>query len=543
MLMRYILSLLLLFSVISIEAQNRVDKVLGDLDRKIEERYLYKVEKDRRIDALKFNFNNSEDILQESTLCHELFEEYKTYQYDSAYLYALRMREYALESGNVNLVAQSHSDLLYCYSTAGFFKEGAEVIRDFSEEALSPQIISNFYRGCIRYYFNLMRFVASTEQLKEIYREQMLRSTAQALERLAEGSFDYKFIDVQSDILLGVDNKESVSRVQELLSTPNLSLNNQAILYSWLGMAYQTLGESESAIYYTALSAIADIESCTYETTSAKVLAEYMYERNSIDRAAKYIKLALADANTFNSPYRKLEIQAIMPEIVDQRIYNVEQDRRFMAIISTIIVLLLLLIIVMLLNIHKRNRALKIARAEIEQRARELSMMNDCLEGVNKELSEANEIKDRYIIESLYSDSKFVDNVEKMCKLLVRKIKVKQYAELLDLIGGVNIKAERQRMSSTFDSAFLKLFPNFVEEYNKLFAADQPLTLGDSGELSAEMRIFALIRLGIEDVNLISRYLNLSLNTVYVYKAKAKARAIVPKEEFEERIKAIKQPY
>ncbi len=541
--MRYILSFILLFVTLLSSGQTKIDAVLEQLDKSIDERYLYKVEKDRRIDALKFSYNNQLEADQQSAICHQLFEEYKTYQYDSAYLYALRMREFAEESMSLDLIAQSQSDLLYCYSTAGFFKEGAEIISDFESNGVSTQVLANFYRGSIRYYFNLMRYVKSTEQLSELYREQMLRSTELTLENLSPDSFDYKFIDVQGDILFGKNNQESVDRVKELLKTSNLSLNNKAILYSWLGMAYESLGQREWAIYFTTLSVIADIESCTYETTSAKVLAEYMYNRDEIDRATVYIKLALADANTYNSPYRKLEIQSIMPEIADQRIYNVEQDRRFMATVSVIIIVLLFIIVIMLLNIQKRNVALKRAREEIEERAGELSAMNDRLEGVNGELSEANKIKDRYIIESLYSDSVFVDIVEKMCKVLIRKIKAKQYNELLDLIGSVNIKQERQRMSSTFDLAFLKLFPNFVEEYNKLFAEDQATPLGESGELTAEMRIFALIRLGVEDVNLIAHYLNLSLNTVYVYKAKAKARAIVPKEEFEERVKAIIQPY
>lgn len=537
--MRYLFSLILLVVAYTSVAQNKVSQALNDLNRKIEERYLYKVEKDRRINSLKFNFSNSEDPMQASTLCHELFEEYKTYQYDSAYIYALRMRDYAQDSGNNDFVAQSYADLLYCYSTAGFFKEGADIIANFESEGVSSHILANFYRGSIRYYFNLMRYVGNTAELTQLYREQMLQSTALTLNNLTKGSFDYRFIDVQSDILLGDDNRDSAERIIELLATPNLSLNNKAILYSWLGMAYEAMGDRDSAIYYTALSAIADIESCTYETTSAKVLAEYMYQNGNIELATRYIKLALIDADTYNTPYRKLEIQSIMPKITSKKINNIEQDKRFMATISIVIVILLLIIVIMLLNIHKRNVALRRARAELEERAKELSTINVQLEVVNSELVESNTIKDRYIIESLYSDSLFVDSVEKICKVIIRKVKVKQYAEIVDIINGINIKGERQRMSSTFDSAFLKLFPNFIEEYNKLFAVDNAVSLGESGELSPEMRIFALIRLGIEDVNLISQYLNLSLNTVYVYKAKVKARAIVPKDEFETYIKAI----
>ncbi len=523
----------------SVVAQSKDGNVLKELDRKIEERYIYKAEKDRLINSLKFRLSNTTNELEESMLCHELFEEYKTYQYDSAYLYALRSQELAIKSQNRDQMAQSLCDLLYCYSTAGFFKEGADVIASFDSN-VSQNIVVNFYRGCFRYYFNLMRYVSSTEQLKEKYRDEMLRYTSLVLDLLPVDSFNYRFLSVQSDVLLGVETHANIDRVQGLLLTPNLSLNNKAIIYSWLGMAYDDLGDEKSAIYYTALSAIADIESCTYETTSAKVLAEYMYQVDDIERAARYIHIALADANTYNSPYRKLEIQAIMPDIVDQRIFIMQQDKRFLTAVTAVIVSLLVVILFMFMKINRRNAALRAARVELEQRAAELAKVNEQLSSLNHELSEANSIKDRYIIQSLYSDSGFVDNVENMCKVLMRKIKAKQYTDLEEVVRSVGIKQERLRMSSTFDLAFLKLFPNFVAEYNKLFDAENAVSLGESGELSPEMRIFALIRLGIEDVNMISRYLNLSLNTIYVYKAKVKARTIVPKEEFEEYIKAIK---
>ncbi len=543
--MKHLFTLLLtLLSLPLLATESQINETLARLDRRIDERYIYRVEKDRKITSLKFNLSNNTDPSRDARLCHDLFEEYKTYQYDSAYLYARRVRDYAIAENQIDAIAQSASDLLYCYSTAGFFKEGAEIIAKFSANGVSQSVLAGFYRNCIRYYFNLMRFVGSSHTLKKRYQKQMTHYTLLTLENLPESSFDYRFIDVQNDILLGQSSAQvSVDKILGLLETPNLSLNNKAILYAWLGMGYRALGMMDEAIYYTTLSAISDIESCTYETTSAKVLAEDMYQEGEIERASRYITLALQDANTYNSPYRKLEIQAIMPNIAGRRLYDVERERRSMAIISAVIIALLLAIIIMTLNIHSRNVDLRKARAEIEKHAKELSEVNRELSEVNTQLWEANQIKDQYIIKSLYSDSIFVENVEKISKVLSRKIRAKQYGELLDLIGGINIKQERQRMSSTFDMAFLKLFPNFVEEYNKLFEAEHRVQISQTGELTPEMRIFALIRLGIEDTTLISRYLNLSLNTVYVYKAKVKAKTIVPKDEFEEHIKAIKQPY
>ncbi len=541
--MKYFITYILLSLSLPIFASNELDKALDILDRKISERYAYEIDKNRNINSLKFELDNSSDTLKRIDINQALFSEYKTYQYDSAYYYAIQMRQLAIEINDTNAIAQSYCNLLYCYSTAGFFKEGAEVIDNFPETGISSEIMSNFYKGCIRHYFNLMRYVGDSEELHKSYRNEIVQYTALALNTLAEGSFGYRFVDVQSDIMLGLNNKESIEKIKELLNTPNLSLNNKAIMYSWLGIAYQMEGYTDSAIYYTALSTIADIESCTYETTSAKDLAVYMYERNDITRAAKYIRIALDDANTYNSPYRKLEVQSILPEIIDQYLYLIRQDTLLWAIISGVIILLLIVIIFMLTKIHRRNVALRSARARIERHANELSIMNDKLSELTAKLSEANKIKDRYIIESLYSDSVFVESVEKMCKVLIRKIKAKQYTELLDLISSISIKRERQRMSSTFDSAFLKLFPNFITEYNKLFDAENAVVLNESEELTPEIRIFALIRLGVEDINLISGYLSLSPNTIYVYKAKVKARTIVPKDEFEEYIKAILQPY
>ncbi len=541
--MKRLFTLILLLQLAPLMAQESVHSVLQRLDQKIDERYIYNVEKERRINALKFNLSNSRDDARSAQLSHSLFEEYKTYQYDSAYVYALRVSDYAELGTDTNAIAQSQCDLLYCYSTAGFFREGGDIINNFSTEGVSQPILANFYRGSVLYYFNLMRYVGDTQKLSDTYREKMLENSALALENLPQDSFDYKFTDIQRCTLLVREGDNCIERINELLTTPNLSLNKKAILYSWLGMGYNDLSEIDQAIYYTALSAISDIESCTYETTSARELAGYMYEMGDINRASKYINLALSDANFYNVPYRKLEVQSIMPTISGKRLSNIEEDWRFLVIVSAIIMVLLVIIVAMFVNIRRQNKALRRARTAIEEHANKLLQFNEKLSLLNGELSEANQIKDQYIIESLYSDTDFVDIVEKMCRVLIRKIKAKQYTELLDLVGSINIKRERQRMSSTFDAAFLKLFPNFIEEYNKLFDADNASTLGANNELSPEIRIFALIRLGIDDVNLIAKYLNLSLNTVYVYKAKVKARTIVAKEEFEEHIKAIKQPY
>ncbi|MFI3248603.1 MAG: DUF6377 domain-containing protein [Rikenellaceae bacterium] len=537
--MRYLLYLIFIICSPHLFAQSRIDAVLSDLDSKIKERNQYRLDKDRRINALKFTLATTDDPSQQYRICHNIFEEYKVYQYDSAYIYALKTSDLARVSGDKNSIAQSDCDLLFCYSTVGLFKEAADVVANFSEDGVSRRVMANFYEESFRLYSNLISYVGDTGDLAYGYKQQMIDSSQQAVHFSNPTSFKRRFLEVQSELFIIKDYEASATRIEKLLNTHNLSLHIKAILYSWLGLCHEMLSDRDGAIYSIALSVIADIESCTYETTSAQVLARYMFERGDITRASSYINLALEEANIYNSHIRKLEIQSIMPTILAQRYEDILRDRGRLIIYSSLIIALAILVIFMLIKIYRSNTSLRIVRSEVEQRAVDLALMNSRLLEVNRELEESNRIKDLYIIESLYGDSHFVDNVDKMCKVLIRKIKAKQFSDILEVVGGMGIKRERQRMSSAFDSAFIKLFPNFIEEYNKLFAPEDAISLGEAGELPTEVRIFALIRLGVDDASQIAKYLNLSLNTVYVYKAKVKARAIHPKEEFENRIKSI----
>ncbi len=144
-------------------------------------------------------------------------------------------------------------------------------------------------------------------------------------------------------------------------------------------------------------------------------------------------------------------------------------------------------------------------------------------------------------MQSLYVNTAFVNQVEEKCKEVVKAVKDKKYDDLKFLPYKMGIKEERQRIYRSFDEAFLKLFPNFIDELNKLFDEENRIVITD-GELPMDVRIFALLRLGISDPADVAAYLNLSTKTVYVYKTKMKSRSNVGNNEFEDRVKAIPKP-
>lgn len=145
-------------------------------------------------------------------------------------------------------------------------------------------------------------------------------------------------------------------------------------------------------------------------------------------------------------------------------------------------------------------------------------------------------------MQSLYVNTSFVNQVEERCREAVKAIKAKKYDDLKFLPFNMGIKEERRRIFKSFDSAFLKLFPNFIDSFNLLFNEEDRIVLGNDRELPMEVRIFALMRLGISEPTEVAKYLNLSTKTVYVYKTKTKSKSIIENTEFDTRIMAIPKP-
>lgn len=84
---------------------------------------------------------------------------------------------------------------------------------------------------------------------------------------------------------------------------------------------------------------------------------------------------------------------------------------------------------------------------------------------------------------------------------------------------------ESKDFYSQFDEAFLQIYPSFVKELNGLLKEDQQYTFKEGELLNAELRIYALIRLGIKDSSQIAEFMGYNPVTVYTYRTKVKSRA------------------
>ena len=550
----FILSLIIPVGLSCAKDQNnyQLKTVLRELDETIDNRQRFENETQLKISRLKEELARTDSSGCRFDLYSALFEQYKNYQYDSAFVYAKLMEKSAFRenpcgeagkcgSGSI-YKAKAQIALLYCFKSVGFFNEACDVIRTFDSENVPASLCAEFYFLCAETYQNMSSYVKGTEVLSSKYDRERLAYYDRVLQYADAGSYYYGYAKLDKALLEHYSDSLAIDGRESFILMNDWDEHQKAVQYSILSEAYNTVGKFDEAVYYRALSAIMDIRSCTHETTSARVLAGHMYERNDIKRAYEYIQQAQYDAEFFNSRLRKTEINTILPVIESGRYNWMNNQRVLLYIILFSIIVLFVLTILLLLILRARNKDLKQIHSALEEKTELLEQSNKSLTDVISKLREANEIKDQYIIQSLYGNTDFVNEVNEAVNEAARDITLKRADEARTKLYHIGIKNERARIAATFDTAFLKLFPSWLDEFNSLFPDNMKVRLSEDGTMPMDVRIFALMRLGFGNPAEVAKYLNLSIDTVYVYKSRIKARAIVDNDEFDKRIMAIPKP-
>jgi tetratricopeptide (TPR) repeat protein len=320
---------------------------------------------------------------------------------------------------------------------------------------------------------------------------------------------------------------------QTILDKFNPSFNQYAMAANSLGSIYYKRGEIDKAIAMMARAAMADIKGSVKEGVALMNLADFLYHNGEEARAYDYIKQALEDADFYGAKQRKIQVGAILPVIEGERLATVDQQRSRLFIYSLVVTLLSGLVVIFAVIIFRQLKQLRTAKRTVTEAFNKLQETND-------KLIEANKIKEEYIGYSFNNYSDYLEKVDKFKKSIDKKLMARQYDDINYVMKTINLKKEREALYQNFDKIFIRLFPNFVPEFNTFFKEEDKIMLKDQDSLTIELRIFALIRLGIHDHEQIARLLDYSVNTIYTYKTRVKNRSAIPNEEFESKIMAIK---
>jgi len=525
----FLIVCLLLISL-NISAKNEIDSLLRVLDKTISERPLYASLKESNLQSLKIKKNRQSTLEQQYKVNNELIDEYQSFLYDSAVAYINKNIEIATQLHNPVYEYESKIKLSFVYSLSGLFTQALEILSPIRMEELPDYLKIAYSWSYIRYYENLIKYT-DDHKFSHTYSIQKAHYRDTVISLLSPDSEEAKK-EIAFKLQEEGEYDQALEIIYAIYQKQEPSTHGYAMAAMSLAKLFHQMGDRRSEEKYLIIAAITDTKLAVKENEALLSLAVNVNEKGDINRAYNYIKVALEDANFYNSRFRNTVIARVQPIIEEAYLLRIEQQSKNLRIYS---ILTSLFVVALAITIYFIYRQIKI----VSRARRNLRAMNKELAGLNQKLDESNLIKEEYIGYFMNQCAVYIDKLDEYRKNINRKIKAGQIDDLFKLTSSTrNLEKDVEELYHTFDKAFLKLYPGFVEDFNALLREEERYKL-KQGQLNTELRIFALIRLGITDANQISVFLRYSLQTIYNYKSKVKGKSIIDSDRFEEEVKKI----
>jgi len=544
---RILITLFACIFSISVFSADNLEQLLKELDRTIENKDMFVVSKENLIANIKGLLKQSKSDEQLYNIYSSLYNEYVNYNLDSAMLCADYKYVVAKRIGNQNQIDQSKLDLANIYIISGMYVETLNLIKGIDKKTLNPNLNPRYYHIYRTVYGAMLSSCASPE--KRIEYSRLVDAYRDSL-RLALGTTDISYLFVLTDEMNEKgDYQKALALLLKKYKEKNTTVHEKAMLAYSLSTAYLGIGNRKEAKRYMAMSAINDLQTPVKEYKALQQLAFLLYQEGEIDRAYNYINCSINDALESNARMNMPVITKLLP-IISQA-YDLKmktRDRQQTFLLFFISILVLTLVIVMFF-MNRQKRHLVIARAEQNKANRELSKLNVELVSanarlleINQKLQESNNIKEAYIGRYMDLCSAYIDSVEKYRANLSKIARTEGSSEVMKALkSSTYVEDELREFYANFDATFLHLFPNFVEQFNSLLIENERLTPKQGRLLNTELRIFALIRLGITDSIKISVFLRHSVSTIYNYRVKMRNAALDNRDDFENQVMKLGQ--
>lgn len=522
------------FLLVSCSGQNpEVIEAIRSLDAVIKEKQSIEDAKNQRIAQLKSRLDSQYGQEELYNVMNDIFNEYFQYDVDSAIFYAHRKLDLAMETGRKDLILDAKFDIADRYVTSGMYQEALEIVSQIDTVRLGKNLHKRRNSLLNTVYSNLIDRSNDPFLIKEMEVKRDLH-----MHRMVEelDSTDIASAFVGASLLVG---QNKVNEALELLldweKKDNIDLIDKGILCYSIGSAYRSTGDRDKAKIYLAKSARYDLMVPKYEYLSLIELAGMLYEDGDIERAYAYIMRSVNDANRANAQSCKENVYYLMPIIAgayDSLITNSNLQMKYYLMIMGIMLVMVVFLIIVVTNEKKK---VDLAERLTRESNGQLKVLNDELRKSNLLLRESSQIKDSYLGHYLNMCSDYIDGLDRY-RSSIRKIAKEEGAPaLLNALKSKEfMEQELEGFYAQFDETFLELFPDFIPQLNELLQEDRQVkTPVKKKSLTTELRILALIRLGVNDSVRIAHFLRRSVSTIYNYRVKMKNSAKGDREEFE----------
>ena len=531
---------LLLMLMMPLLTQGKTDekKLLERIDYMIDNDQYYQDIKEKELKHLKQQALDAEDNKTRLLFLDSIYRAYSAYRYDSAYAYMKRGLELAEKCKDSYYITLNKINQASVLSVRGFYSKAEGLLQTLNPETM-PYKLKLYYYFTYAWIYNYWESYAKNSD----FAAEFCTKKKHYMDLLLQNFKEDRKNTVYYNYLLGeriyLDEPTSRKSLTLFLKAMKMSPAKSRIhAMSAYGAAryYKLTGKFDLYEQYLVEASVSDGLCQLKETVALQKLAYYLFKKdeNNSKLAAKYIQHTMEDAQFFNNQLRMMEISNILPVIAAANQQAAERSRaRILTGFIAVSAALIIIIILAFVNNRQKNK-LKKNKQEIEEQNKkqiemnsQLSEMNNQLTELNQQLIETNIKRETYLRLFMDISAAYISKLADYRKLVSRKIKANQAADLLKSLNTHKLEEEETQMFyNRFDKAFMELYPGFVTELNKLLLPESQLEVPTTHTLTTEIRIYALMRLGVTDSQEIATLLHYSTQTIYNYKSGMRAKAI-----------------
>ena len=518
-------------------------QLLETLDKTLENKALYAGYFNDKVNVLKEVLNEQTDPEQVFNIDMRLADAYRANCKDSVLVYLTQAREAAGKAGRQDLAAIVDFRTAVTYVKAGYAVEANDILEHYRNADIPDIALRSYYEAEHTYWGETMAYTSTPESYdnklknRDLYREKLFGLTE-------EGSWHWH--NLKREVFHEVSDMENTrkhARAMLDVSSENSREYAEAAYYYAC-----TFNEPEEKEDWLIRSAIADIMCGTRDYSSLNDISGLMFRKGDIERAFRYAAdHCMVDALYFNGKLRPWQITRLFPEI--ESAYQ-EKHQRQNRITLTLLLCLAVLFSIMLVLVgflYRRQHIIEAVRGklqdsymEIDNRNRELEEINSRLVKLNARIHESDKVKQEYIGLFLGMVSDNISTFRKYRMRVLKYIRQGNTKAITDEIEQLEpIDNDILEFYKMFDQAFISIYPDFVGKFNNLLADGAEIVPKGDDILTPELRIFALIKLGITDSSRIASLLHYSANTIYNYRAKTKNKARGSRDSFEDAVRNI----
>lgn len=534
-------------------------KLLHSLDSLLEQQDLFVRVKEERIKQLKMQYSRVKDVKELYAMNRMVYLEYRVYDADSALHYINKNIQLAQQTNNRTWEVVSLLEQSFVLTSSGLLTEALKAVSDIQPEELPQNLRSEYFGRLCTLYSRLRDYSSENSQLSEHYNN--LQKAFRDSVYLTATPDELRYWNCRAWLYMGTPEIEPVKQAFE---ENKQTLSNDSRKYSIatynLSAIYRSENNESKYLENLILSAMADIRSVNGDIGSLQEIAEYLFKHGEIDHAYNYILYCSQKAMLFHNRVRIVKMSHLQNQIYKayQEQSRTQQKRLQASLIA--VSFLFLVLIGAFLFIRKQMRRLKEANLKLDSTNQKLSVnmdalstahqrleevniqlkdLNTQLQEVNDQLRESNYVKEEYIGYVFNICSTYISKLEEFRKNINRKLKVGQIEDVKAMTdSSATASNELKEFYQNFDTIFLHLYPDFVGDFNALLLPEERIELKEGELLNTELRIHALIRLGITDSVKIADFLHCSAQTVYNNRLRTRNKSIIPKEDF---INAVKK--